>query len=69
MIKLFSIGGAKSKKIEALLREKNIAYEIEDDSKSIIKIEQKTKILAPILQIEENFLNYETAIKYLKEIG
>ena len=69
MTKLFSIGGAKSKNLETLLKEKNIAYELEDDSKAIIKIEQKTKTLAPILQIDENFLSYEDAMNYLKEIN
>lgn len=68
MVKLFSTGCPKCKVVEAKLKQKNIAFEVESDPDIIIAKGQELGILsAPILQIDEEYFEFSKAIKVINE--
>ena len=68
MVKLLSTGCPKCKVVEAKLKQKNIAFEVESDPDTIIAKGQELGILsAPILQIDEEYFEFSKAIKVINE--
>lgn len=68
MVKLYSTGCPKCKVVEAKLRQKKIDYEVESNPDAIVKKGQELNILsAPILQVDEEYYDFQRAVKYINE--
>ena len=68
MIKLFSTHCPKCKIIEMKLQQKNIDFVLEENVDEVVEVGRKVGILsAPILQVEDKFLDFAAAVKYINE--
>ena len=64
MIKLYSTHCPQCKVLESKLNKKSIQYEICDDQEVMKKLNFKA---APMLQIDDKFLNFSEAVKWVNE--
>ncbi len=68
MLKLYSTHCPKCRVVEMKLKQKGIPCEIIDDVDTVVKVGQDNHILsAPILQVDDVFLKFEEAVKYINE--
>lgn len=64
---LYTTHCPKCKTLEILLTKNNVVFSTEDDRDIIINIGQEHNITgAPILKVEEDYLDFNSAIKYVK---
>ena len=68
MIKLFSTHCPKCRVVEMKLKQKNIDFVLEEDVDKVVEIGRKYGILsAPILQVDDKYLDFAAAVKYINE--
>jgi len=69
MIKFYTIDCPKCKVLEIKLTKANLPYEVERDKAKVLEVGREHNVLsAPILQVDDKFLNFSDAIKYLQEV-
>ncbi len=62
MIKLYSTNCPKCKVLEMKMKQKNIDYEVSTDVQEMLSLGIKS---APVLQVEENLLQFTDAVKWV----
>ena len=69
-IKLYSTNCPKCKVVETKLKQMNIEFVLETDVDTVVSVGREKGIMsAPILQVDDAFMDFTTAIKYLKEMA
>ena len=64
MVTLFSTNCPKCRVLEQKLNQKNIAFDISDDIQKVI---DQGFMSAPVLKIGDDYMDFTTAIAWLKE--
>lgn len=65
---LYSSGCPKCKVVELKLKQKNIEFELIEDENKVVEIGKANNILSvPILQVNDKYLDFSSAINYIKE--
>ena len=64
-ITLYSTGNTESKELEKALRGKNLKYEIVKD---VDIMQEKGFMSAPMLEVDEEVMNYVSGRKWISEI-
>ncbi len=69
MIKLFTIHCARCKVLELKLKQKQVDFETVDDEGTVVAVGKEHGIMqAPILQVNDQFLDFAAAVKYVNEV-
>jgi len=68
-IVLYSTRCPKCKTIEVLLARKEISYKLIEDADIAVKVGEAHGIMsAPILQVDDEFLDFSKAVKYINTL-
>lgn len=68
MIRLFSTNCPKCKVIGLKLNQKKIEFEIITDTETVVNVGKEHGILsAPILQVDDRYMDFTQALKYINE--
>ena len=69
-MKLYTTYCPKCKVLEKKLKDKNVTFDVVDDTETILDVGRKNKIMsAPILEDDNgNVLNFENAVKFVNTL-
>lgn len=66
---LYTLKCPKCNVIEIKLRQKNLKYTIIEDVDTVVKVGKDHNIAeVPILQVNDSFLDFPNAVKYINEV-
>lgn len=65
-ITLYTTNCPKCRVLETKLKQKNIEFDVVDDENVMI---EKGFMEAPMLEVDNNYKNYNESIKWLNELG
>ena len=66
---LYSTRCPKCKAIEILLARKEVSYRLIEDTDKVVKVGEAHGIIsAPILQVDDEFLDFSKAVKYINTL-
>jgi len=69
MIILYSTHCPKCRIVEMKLAQKKIDFEIIDDQETLVEVGKAHGIMsAPILKVDEQYLNFNDAVKFINEV-
>ena len=67
MIKLYSTNCPKCKVLEVMLDSRMVQYEKIEDEKEVIRVGTENNIMAaPILKVNDEYMDFSAAVKYVK---